>query len=87
MIELWIIAAGCCVTAACAAAMTALRISDELRFRRAINGIERQERPDGAIVIERSTAGGKAAGRNTPERRRRDRAQAFLDAKRGGRAR
>lgn len=50
LIVVWIITACAIVNTACNVAGTVLRLSDEYRFRHALDGIERQE-DSGQIVI------------------------------------
>lgn len=83
MVAVWIGAISLLVIAICATAYVALRISDEIRFRKAINVVEQSE--GGAIVIPKKV-NGRSGRRNSDYRRRK--AQEWIDRQineRGGR--
>lgn len=78
-IVVWIMAGSLFVLAMCALAYVILRISDEMRFRHALDGIERQE--NGAITLSRRQyKQTNHAGRGNY---RRDKAQEWLNARIG----
>jgi hypothetical protein len=79
-IAVWIMAGSLFVLAVCAAAYVILRISDEMRFRHALDGIESQE--NGAIVLPRRQIKKGRQGRT--DNYRRIRAQEWLDGRIGG---
>ena len=74
-IALWIMAGSLLALAGCALAYVALRISDELRFRRALDGVEHRE--NGSIVISRREIRKTKPGRSGNYRR--IRAQEWID--------
>jgi hypothetical protein len=77
---MWIMAVSQAVVAASVAAYTVLRISDELRFRRALEGVEKGAEK-GLITIE------KARPKQVRDRvgeTRRGRAQAWINEQIGG---
>lgn len=80
MIVMWVMAVSQVVIAASVAAYAVLRISDELRFRRALEGVEKGAEK-GLITIE------KARPKQVRDRvgeMRRGRAQAWINEQIGG---
>lgn len=79
-IAVWIMAFSLFVLAMCALAYVVLRVSDEIRFRHALDGIERQE--NGAIVLPRRQY--KQTKRGRTGNYRQIRAKEWLDSRTGG---
>ena len=80
MIVMWIMAVSQAVVAVCVAAYTAMRIGDELRFRRALEGVEKGAEK-GLITIEKARYGD---GKNRARKARNARAQAWINEQIGG---
>lgn len=79
-IALWIMAGSLFLLAMCALTYVILRVSDEMRFRHALDGIESQE--NGAIVLSRRQF--KQNKQGMTNNYRRIRAQEWLDTRTGG---
>ena len=80
MVAIWIAAGSQFLIAACALTYVILRVSDEIRFRRAVDGVERQD--GSAIVIPRRQHKPTKQGRRGNYRR--IKAQEWLNARMGG---
>lgn len=80
MIVMWIMAVSQAVVAVCVAAYTAMRIGDELRFRRALEGVEKGAEK-GLITIEKACPGHI---HDRAQETRRARAQAWINDQIGG---
>lgn len=74
----WIAAVSLLVIAVCAVAYVTLRISDELRFRNALNGVENAPDSGSPIIIPRRSRG--PSGRRKGDYKRR-KAEAWIDKK------
>ena len=79
-IAVWIMAGSLFLLAMCALAYVILRISDEMRFRHALEGIESRE--NGSIVLSRRQYDRSKQGKRGNYRR--DKAQEWLDSRTGG---
>ena len=66
----WIAAGSLLVIALCAVAYVALRVSDELRFRNALNGIEAAPDNGSPIIIPRRTSGRSGRRRGDYKRKK-----------------
>ena len=80
MIVMWVMAVSQIVIAVSAAAYTVLRISDELRFRHALKGVEKGAEK-GLITIEKARP---KQDRDRVGETRRARAQAWINDQIGG---
>ena len=78
MIAIWIMAGSQLLMAVGVAAYAALRISDEIRFRRALDGVEKGAE-SGTIVIPRKQYGKKREAVRSAAYGRRKRAQEWID--------
>lgn len=78
-IAVWIMAASLFLLAICACAYVGLRISDEIRFRKALDGVDHQE--NGSIVISRRQIG---PGKQMRGSYQRNKAQEWLRMKTDG---